>query len=87
MWRVLRERLITKIEIYLVKEKVGRGGSLEKTLRSTIALALVKFSKDCPDQLLLEGHQLRVRSTALYSIVLALYERNAGSGYLSAKDP
>ena len=41
--RVPHKRLIPKIESYLVKEKVGRGGSLEKTIRSPIELALVKL--------------------------------------------
>ena len=42
-WRVLQKRRLHNIEIYLVNEKVGRGGSLEKTLRSPIALASVNF--------------------------------------------
>ena len=37
LWWVLQIRLIPKIEIYPVKEKVGRVGFLEKTLRSPIA--------------------------------------------------
>ena len=36
-------RLIPKIESYPVKEKFGRVGSLEKTLRSPIELPLVKL--------------------------------------------
>ena len=42
MCRIPQEKLIPKIESYLVKEKVGRGGSLDKTLVSPIELALVK---------------------------------------------
>ena len=140
MWRVLQKRLITKIEIYPAKEKVERGGYSEKTLRSPIALALVKLFRRLPEeifeaklprllvvvcnglrnrdsnerdvaretlakiaasidikyfpdivrelaQLLSEGYQLHVRSAALHSVVLALSEINAGSGYLSAVDP
>ena len=48
VWKVLQKKIIPKIEIYLVKEKVGRGRSLEKTLRSPIALALVNFFRRLP---------------------------------------
>ena len=43
VWIVLKKRLISNIECYLMKEKVGRGGYLEKTLRSPIVLTLVKL--------------------------------------------
>ena len=84
---VLQKRLIPKIEGFLVKEKFGRGESLEKNIRSLIALALVKFFEDCLAQLLSKVYQLHIRSVDLHSIVLDIFERKDGSGYLSAEDP
>ena len=43
-----RKGSFTKIESYLVKEKVVRGGSLDETLRSPIALALVELFRRLP---------------------------------------
>ena len=43
--------------------------------------------EDCLEQLISEGYQLHVHSAALYSFLLALSERNAGPGYLSAEYP
>lgn len=52
VWRALKNRLIPKIESYLVKEKVdSRSGSVTKTLRSPIALALVKLYQKLPRQI------------------------------------
>jgi len=52
VWRALKNRLIPKIESYLIKEKVdNRTGSVTKTLRSPIALALVKLYKKLPRQI------------------------------------
>ena len=48
MWIVLQKRLIRNIESYLVKENVGRGGSLDKTIFSPIALVLVKLFQILP---------------------------------------
>ena len=52
VWRALKNRLIPKIEGYLMKEKFdSRTGSIRKKLRSPIALALVKLYKKLPRQI------------------------------------
>jgi len=48
VWRALKKRFIPKIESLLIKEKVERSGSVIKTLRSPIALALVKLHQKLP---------------------------------------
>lgn len=48
VWRALKNRLIPKLESFLVKETRERNGSVTKTLRSPIALALVKLFQKLP---------------------------------------
>jgi len=48
VWRSLNNRIIPKVETFLVKEKIDKHGSKSKCLRSSVALALMKLFQKLP---------------------------------------
>lgn len=48
VWRSLKNRIIPKVESFLIKEKVDKHGSKVKNLRSTVVLALMKLFQKLP---------------------------------------
>lgn len=48
MWRTLSNRIIPKVESFLVKEKVDKHGSKVKSIRSSVVLALMKLFQKFP---------------------------------------
>lgn len=50
IWRPMNSRIIPKIESYLQKEKIDRGGRKVNSLRAPIVLALVKLFKKMPSE-------------------------------------
>ena len=49
MWRSLKNRIIPKVEEFLIKEKVDKHGTKNKSLRSSVALALMKLFQKFPE--------------------------------------
>ena len=47
-WRSLKNRIIPKVESFLVKEKVDKHGHKNKCLRASVALALMKLFQKLP---------------------------------------
>lgn len=50
MWRTLKNRIIPKVESFMVKEKVDKHGSKNKSIRSSVVLALMKLFQKLPAQ-------------------------------------
>ncbi|KAL3817639.1 hypothetical protein ACHAXA_011727 [Cyclostephanos tholiformis] len=48
VWRSLSNRIIPKVESFLMKEKVDKHGSKNKSLRSSVVLALMKLYQKLP---------------------------------------
>ena len=48
MWRTLSNRIIPKVESFLVKEKVDKHESKVKSIRSSVVLALMKLFQKFP---------------------------------------
>ena len=48
VWRSLKNRIIPKVESFLIKEKTDRNGSTVKSLRSSVTLALMKLFQKFP---------------------------------------
>lgn len=48
VWRSLNNRIIPKVESFLIKEKVDKHGSKNKSLRSSVLLALMKLFQKLP---------------------------------------
>ena len=48
VWRSLNNRIIPKVESFLIKEKVDKHGSKVKRLRSSVVLALMKLFQKLP---------------------------------------
>lgn len=48
VWRTLKNRIIPKVESFMVKEKVDKHGSKNKSIRSSVVLALMKLFQKLP---------------------------------------
>jgi len=48
VWRTLKNRIMPKVESFLIKEKIDRHGAKNKSLRSSVALALMKLFQKFP---------------------------------------
>lgn len=48
MWRTLKSRIIPKVESFMLKEKVDKHGSKNKSIRSSVVLALMKLLQKLP---------------------------------------
>ena len=48
VWRTLRNRIIPKVESFMVKEKVDKHGSKSKSIRPSVVLALMKLLQKLP---------------------------------------
>jgi U3 small nucleolar RNA-associated protein 20 len=48
VWRSLNNRIIPKVESFLIREKVDKHGSKNKSLRSSVVLALMKLFQKLP---------------------------------------
>jgi U3 small nucleolar RNA-associated protein 20 len=48
VWRALERRIIPKVESLLLKEKTDRSGAMVKSLRPSVALALLKLFRKFP---------------------------------------
>lgn len=48
VWRSLNNRIIPKVESFLIREKADKHGSKKKSLRSSIVLALMKLFQKLP---------------------------------------
>ena len=51
VWRSLKNRIIPKVESFLIKEKVDKTGATVKSLRSSVTLALMKLFQKLPLQI------------------------------------
>eukprot|EP00978_Attheya_sp_CCMP212_P026914 scaffold89414_cov49-Attheya_sp.AAC.2 len=51
VWRALKNRIIPKVESYLIRDKVEKNGSTTKVLRSPITLALMKLLQKLPSHI------------------------------------
>ncbi|KAL7543114.1 hypothetical protein ACHAXR_013072, partial [Thalassiosira sp. AJA248-18] len=48
VWRTMKNRIIPKVESFLIKEKVDKHGAKVKSLRSSVVLALMKLFQKLP---------------------------------------